>query len=153
MNFTSLNHLKTDCFLLNIWLPFYMKSIIVVLGVFIFSIFVEGFIRIIVLFYHKTEFTFWGVSSLPSPGWAVALVIASLLIYWLSGMLVVTATMYSPKKHLLSLGMLLLLLKGSEVLQTYSIEPMWYLIMILSSPFIGLYLAYYTHSKIHEKNS
>ncbi len=128
-----------------------MKSVLVVLGAFLFSIFVEGFIRIIVLFYHKSEFTFWGVSALPSPSWAIILVLASLLIYWLSGMLTVTATMHSPKKHLLSLAGLILLIKGNEVYQTYDIEPLWYLILILSAPIIGLYLSFFAHSKIHEK--
>lgn len=153
MNLVILNHLKTDCILLNIWLPFFMKSILVVLGAFLFSFFVEGFIRIIVLFYHKSEFTFWGASALPSPEWAILLVIASLLIYWLSGMLAVTATMHSPAKHLFSLGILLIVLKGSEVYNTYAIEPIWYLLLILVAPIIGLYLAFFTHKKIHAQNN
>ena len=128
-----------------------MKSILAVLGAFLFSFFVEGFIRIIVLFYHKSDFSFWGASALPSPEWAILLVIASLLIYWLSGMLAVTATMHSPRKHLLSLGVLILILKGSEAYQTYSIEPICYIILILITPIAGLYLSLFTHLKIHEK--
>ncbi len=115
-----------------------------------FSFFVEGFIRVIVLFYHKSEFAFWGASALPSYEWAIILVTASLLIYWLSGMLTVTATMHSPKKHLLSLAGLILLFKGNEVYQTYATEPLWYLLLILVAPIVGLYLAFFTHSKIHE---
>lgn len=124
-----------------------MKSILTIFGTFLFSIFVEGFIRIIIVFYHQGVFSFFGISSLPSNSWVVILLIALLVIYWLCGMLTVTITESSPKKHLIALWVLISLFRINEIVHFYSIEPTWYLITIFFIPLLSLSLSYITKIK------
>ena len=124
-----------------------MKSIITVAGTFLFSIFVEGFIRVIIIFYHKSEFSFFGISTLPGISWAIIILISILIVSWLSGMLTVTIAGFSPGKHLLALGGLFLLWRLNEIFQTIGTEPVWYLTATVLISFSGLYLSYLTQKK------
>lgn len=124
-----------------------MKSFLTVAGTFLFSIFVEGFIRVIIIFYHKGEFSFFGISTLPGISWAIIILVSILIISWLSGMLAVTISGFSPTKHLLALGGLFLLWRLNEIFQSYGTEPVWYLVAIIIVSFLGLYLSYLTQKK------
>lgn len=122
-----------------------MKSILTVLGTFTFSLFLEGFTRLIILFYNKSEFVYWGVSSLPSPSWIIVIYISVLVISWLCGMLTITISGFSPLKHLIALGFIFMLWRLNEILQTFDSEPLWYLFTIPLCSLAGIYLAYLTN--------
>ena len=129
-----------------------MKSIVSVLGAFLFTIFSEGFIRVIIIFYHKSEFLFFGTTPLPSSIWSIIIFAALLLIYWLSGMLVVTITNFAVVKHLVSFATLLLLWRVNEYVQTDGMEPVWYYaIHLLIIPF-SVYLCFLTYQKTNVKS-
>lgn len=121
------------------------KSILTISGTFLFSLFLEGFIRIIILFYNKSDFVFWGITNLPSPSWIIVIYISVIIIAWLSGMLTVTICGFSPGKHLIALGIVFLLWRANEILQTISTEPLWYLLTIPLCSLTGIYLAYLTN--------
>ena len=124
-----------------------MKSILTVAGAFLFSIFVEGFIRVIIIFYHKGEFSLFGISTLPGISWAIIILVSILIISWLSGMLTVTISGFSPVKHLIALGGLFFLWRLNEIFQSINTEPAWYLLAIVIVSFSGLYLSYLTQKK------
>lgn len=128
-----------------------MKSILIVLGTFLFSVFVEGFIRIIIIFYHLGEFKFFGISTLPSFLWVIVILSSIPVITWLSGMLTITIASYAKEKHLYALGVLLLLWRFNELIQTYEVEPVWYLISLILLTISGLSLAYLTHKNATKK--
>ena len=129
-----------------------MKSILTISGTFLFSLFLEGFIRVIILFYNKSEFEYWGITNLPSPSWIIVIYISVIIIAWLSGMLTVTISGYAPSKHLIALGVVFLSWRVNEILQTIGTEPLWYLITIPVCSLAGIYLAYLTnkHSNVEQ---
>lgn len=94
-----------------------MKSIITLLGTFFFSVFIENFARIVIIFYKQEELIFYGIQSMPGPGWIAALFISVLLGSWLAGMLTITIVPHSPLKHLTSLFILMLIWRLSEYSQ------------------------------------
>ena len=91
-----------------------MKSVLTVLGTFIFGIFCEIFIRIVIIFYHQTEWSFSGLSGIPGLSWVMILSVGIFIGTWISGMLAVTITDFSPDKHLLALLILYFLWRLSE---------------------------------------
>lgn len=132
-----------------------MKSIITVLGSFLFTIFLEGFIRVIVIFYHQESFVFLGTSALPGLSWVAIVIISVGVISWISGMLTVTITGFAPTKHLLALVTLVLFFRINEIMQTYTTESIWYLVGITCSSLTGLYLSFLTqkHSNAQKTSS
>ena len=92
----------------------------------------------------------FGISSFPGTGWVIIIYAAVLATSWLSGMLAVTISGYAPGKHLLSLGVFLLLWRFNEFVQCYGTEPIWYLATIPLSSIIGLILAYKTQQLSNE---
>ncbi len=129
-----------------------MKSILTVFGSFLFSVFVEGFIRVIIIFYHKGEFSLFGISNLPGITWAIIILVSILIISWLSGMLTVTISGFAPVKHLLSLGVLFFFWRTTEIVSIYGTDPGWYLVLSIIASAGGLYLAYLTQ-KSHAGSS
>ncbi len=129
-----------------------MKSILTVLGSFLFSVFVEGFIRVIIIFYHKEEFSLFGITNLPGLSWVIIILFTMLIISWLAGMLTITISEFSPVKHLVSLTFLFIVWRLFEVLQTYETEPVLYHISIVLISLTGIYLAFLTHKKTNATN-
>lgn len=129
-----------------------MKSILTVLGSFLFSVFVEGFIRVIIIFYHKGEFSIFGISTLPGVSWAIIILVSILIVSWLSGMLAVTISGFAPVEHLLFLAALFMLWRATEIFNIYNSDPLWYLILSVFASSGGLFLAYLTQ-KSHVKAS
>tara|TARA_R110000868_G_scaffold304437_30_gene565540 strand:+ start:2591 stop:2989 length:399 start_codon:yes stop_codon:yes gene_type:complete len=126
-----------------------MKSIATVIGSFLFSIFLEGFIRVIIIFYHQESFIFFGTSSLPGLSWVLIIIVSTTVISWICGMLTVTIVDVSPIRHLFALAFLLLFWRITEIIQTYTSEPIWYLIGITAATFLGLYLSFLTLKHTH----
>ncbi len=91
-----------------------MKSVITVFGTFVFGIFCEIFIRIVIIFYHQTEWSFSGLSGIPGLSWLIILGLGIFTATWISGMLTVTITNFSPDKHLFALLALYFLWRLSE---------------------------------------
>lgn len=124
-----------------------MKSFISIFGAFLFSIFSEGFIRVIIIFYHKSEFSFFGLGALPSPSWIWIIFGSLILIYWLSGMLIVTVTGTSVIKHLTGYGTVLILWRIFELLLSSASEPLWYYVVSFVIIPFSLFLCYLTQQK------
>lgn len=127
-----------------------MKSILTVLGAFLFSVFVEGFTRVIIIFYHQLEFSFFGISTLPNTTWGIIFLGSVLVINWISGMLTISVMHSSPKPHILALGILIILFRTNEFFMTRNSEPLWYLISLFLISLLGIALAYLTYSRTND---
>lgn len=119
-----------------------MKSILVVIGTFLFSIFLEGFIRVIILFYHQQEFHLFGTESLPGLSWILIVAVSVFLCSWISSMLSVTLTNYAAGKHLIALAVLFLGWRLLEILQIGFSENTLYSLSFISLQLLAVYLAY-----------
>lgn len=119
-----------------------MRNILISLaGLFLF-LFMEGFIRLIILFYHRSEFVFYGISDLPGYIWVILILIGSLINSWFSGMLIFTVTNDTLKHQVTSFTIALAVWKFIELWQTYNIEPLWYLILSPLLCLTGIYIAF-----------
>lgn len=129
-----------------------MKSVLTVIGTFIFGIFCEIFIRVVIIFYHQTEFNFSGLSGLPGFGWIVILGLGIFIATWISGMLTVTITHFSPNKHLLALFALYFLWRLSEF---YGMEEssLGYSIGLILLQLIALNFAFIIKIKTNEQST
>jgi hypothetical protein len=124
-----------------------MKSFFSLTLGFIGLLFLEGFSRLIMAFYHHIEFHFYGVSHLPSASWIPLLFMVILISTWLITMLILTITNTRLLLHsLLFLGMVLVW-RGIEIANSYQSEPVWYLITICLLHIIGVILAYFLYRK------
>lgn len=114
-------------------------------------LFLEGFIRIVISVYHKSEYAFFGISRLPGTEWVVILYVSVLLISWLSGMIVLTLSRQSPLKHMLALWVIMIVWRINEYHQTSQTEPFWYLATITLMNLTGFSIAYFTSANASEK--
>ncbi len=130
-----------------------MKSIITLLGAFFFAIFLEGFIRIIITFYHQEPFSLFGISSLPGFGWVAIIYVAVFIIYWICSMLIVTITDFSPTKHLYAFGMLALLWRVNEFFQLDKFTNLAYSVSISLVILVSIVLASFVKQKINASTS
>ena len=123
-----------------------MKSILTLFGTFLFGLFFEFFIRIVIVFYHQTEWIFSGLSSIPGTNWIVIFCAGLFVSSWISGMLTVTIINFSHLKHLLLLYFIITFWRISEFFGMN--EPsISYTISITLLQGTALLLAYYTKIK------
>ena len=130
-----------------------MKSILTVLGTFIFCQFIEAFVRIVILLYNQQEFVLYGLESIPGSGWVAALLIGIFTATWLAGMFTVTIIPHSPLKHLSMLFVLLILRRVSEFFQIDEPYAFWYIIAILALQFLALTIVFLIHKKSYAQTS
>ena len=123
-----------------------MRSILTVIGSFVFGLFCEFFIRIVIIFYHQSEWVFSGISGLPGISWIAIFGVGVFTATWISGMLTVTITDFSPKVHLSALFSFYLLWRISEYFGM-QIPSLGYSIGILFIQFCALFLALFIKIK------
>lgn len=121
-----------------------MRSILAVFFGFGLSLFIEGFARIIISFFHTLEPSFFGISALPGTSWIIALYIVSFVSTWLGAMMALTIAGYTPYKHLAAFLALITLWILFETLSSIGISPTWYLITFPFTSIFGALTAAYT---------
>ena len=127
-----------------------MKRIITLFGTFLFAVFCELFVRIVIIIYQQSEFTFYGTASLPGWEWIAIFAVAILISSWIAGMLNATIT---NSAHPLNFGLLLLLMvtwRMSEYFANPEPEFSFSLILVLMH-ITAIFLAYITKQKIDEQ--
>jgi len=130
-----------------------MKQTLTVLSGFLGLLFFEGFARLIITFYHRMDFQFYGISHLPSDVWIVVILLSVITSTWLVTMLVLTVI----NKHLLFyavvFGSIIIAWRGVEISNSYNTEPAWYFFAVVILHIIGIFLAYQSFTRQHEINS
>lgn len=124
-----------------------MKAIITLISGFFGILFFEGFARLIITFYHRVEFNFYGISHLPADVWMYVILASVLTSTWLATMLVLTVLKTNSKRYALLFGILILLWRGIEIANSYKTESIFYFIAVITLHLIGVYLAYLVYTK------
>ncbi len=122
-----------------------MRSITAVFFGFGLNLFIEGFTRIIISFFHTLEPAFFGIDALPGIPWIVSVYLVSIVASWLGAMMTLTIAGFAPRKHLIAFLILLLLWTGFEILSSLNNTPAWYLLSFPLTSLAGALLAYYTY--------
>ena len=129
-----------------------MKTFFSALFGFVFSLFVEGFSRIIISFFHKQEFFFFGIDSLPSSSWVFIIYIVSMISTWLGVMLSLSIADPKSKKAYSIVSVFIILWIIFEMLSSYRMVPLWYLFTFPLTSTAGLIAAKFTYKPISSKN-
>ncbi|MDR9419990.1 hypothetical protein [Gracilimonas sp.] len=119
-----------------------MKPIITLISGFFGILFFEGFARLIITFYHRIEFQFYGISYLPSDAWVIIILLSVLVSTWLVTMLVLTVINKNSLIYTCIFGLILFLWRLVEIGNSYNAEPIWYFITVNLLHLIGITLAY-----------
>lgn len=127
-----------------------MKSIIAVIFGFGFNLFIEGFARIIISFFHTLEPSFFGIEALPGTPWIISVYLVSIIATWLGAMMALTIAGFDPLKHLIAFMFLLTLWSAFEIVSSLYNSPAWYLFTFPITSFAGALLAYYTYQLNHK---
>lgn len=122
-----------------------MKAFLAAIFGFGFSLFVEGFSRIIISFFHKQEFYFFGISALPSPSWILIIYVVSVVSTWLGVMLALSIANKNSDRAFFYVSALIILWIIFEILASVKVVPYWYLFSFPITSIIGLLLANYTY--------
>ncbi|MEX0724598.1 MAG: hypothetical protein WD053_11995 [Gracilimonas sp.] len=129
-----------------------MRQTIALISGFFGLLFFEGFARLIITFYHRIEFQFYGISHLPSDVWVVVILFSVITSTWLVTMLILTVI----NKHLLFYAgvftFIVLGWRAIEIGNSYDSEPFWYFFTVLLLHIIGIFLAYQSFTRQHEIN-
>lgn len=130
-----------------------MKPILTLLSGFAGLLFFEGFARLIITFYHRIDFHFYGISHLPSDIWVVVILLSVITSTWLASMLVLTVLNKNLKFYALLFGGIILSWRGIEIANSYNAEPAWYFGAVIFLHVLAIFLAYLTFTKQHAKIS
>ncbi|SMO37381.1 hypothetical protein [Gracilimonas mengyeensis] len=124
-----------------------MKKLFIYLIGLIGFLFFEGFARLIILFYHRTDFHFYGVSHLPANIWIVVILLSVLVSTWLVSMLVLTILNQNPGKHAISFAGVLVLWRLFEMTNSWGQEPLWYFLSAIGLHLLGVFLAWMLYTR------
>ena len=127
-----------------------MKRILVFLGGFLGYWFLEGFIRLIIMFYHRSEFHFYGISSLPDDSWIIIIMIAVLINTWLVSMMVLSILKIRPMQNAFIISLIFLSWRVFEWVNSHQTEPLWYFITIILLHFLAVFLAFNLYKNQNE---
>ena len=127
-----------------------MKPIITLFSGFLGFLFLEGFARVVITFYHRVEFNFFGVNGLPDTIWIVILLLSVLVSTWLLTMLVLTIIDENIFSYSLSFWGLLMIWRGFEIYNSFQTEPIWYFTTVILLHSLGVILAYKLYIHQHE---
>lgn len=122
------------------------KTITLILG-FLGILFFEGFARLIITFYHRIDFSFYGISHLPSDIWIYVIFASVLTSTWLATMLVLTVINKSIATYSLIFAVIILGWRGFEIANSYHTEPPFYFVGVIGLHLLGVYLAYLAFTK------
>lgn len=115
--------------------------------------FLEGFARIVIMFYHRADFHFYGISHLPSDVWIGVILFAVLINSWLVTMLILSVINKNILFNTLLFGALIMLWRLIEISNSYQQEPLWYFISVIILNSLGIFLAYQLYNRQHEISS
>lgn len=120
-----------------------------------FGLFVEGFSRIIISFFHKQEFYFFGIESLPGFSWILIIYIVSFMATWLGVMLALSMADPNSTKAFYVVSSLIILWIVFETLASFKVVPHWYLLTFPITSLLGLLAAKFTYNlnKTHNASS
>ncbi len=124
-----------------------MKAIITLISGFFGILFFEGFARLIITFYHRVEFNFYGISHLPADVWMYVILASVLTSTWLATMLVLTVLKTNSQRYALLFGFIILIWRGIEIANSHQTEPAFYFFGVITLHLIGVYLAYLVYTK------
>lgn len=130
-----------------------MKPILALISGFFGLLFFEGFARLIITFYHRIEFQFYGISHLPSDIWVTVILLSVVTSTWLVTMLILTIINKSVLFYSVLFGVIVISWRSIEIANSYQTEPIWYFFAVLFLHIIGIFLAYQSFKKQHEVNS
>ena len=130
-----------------------MKSILAICAGFMTMIILEGFARIIIVFYHREDLVFSGLQSLPSITWIIVLLLVILLLGIFGTLLTTTLAGFDPLKHTVSLASLVLILRFIPAL--LRAEQNTYLLTLLpvTISLIGIFIGFVIKSRLINSNS
>ena len=124
-----------------------MKAIITLISGFFGILFFEGFARLIITFYHRVEFNFYGISHLPADVWTYVILASVLTSTWLATMLVLTVLKTNSKRYATLFGLIIMVWRGIEIANSFETESIYYFLSVISLHVIGIYLAYLVYTK------
>lgn len=130
-----------------------MKKFLVLLGGFTAYFFLEGFIRLIIMFYHRLPFNYYGIEHLPANIWVVIIYISVLINTWLVCMVVLSILREQPLLYSGVFASILLGWRTIEILNSFNTEPAWYLLSLPLIHLTGIYLAYKLYTLQYENSS
>lgn len=122
-----------------------LKTLLISLFGFCFGLFVEGFSRIIITFFHKTELSFFGTIGLPSTSWVIVIFVVSFVGSWLGSMLAFSFAKNKTQKVFTILLVIQILWIVFETLASFSVLPAWYLITFPITSILAIFTAKYTY--------
>lgn len=128
-----------------------MKSVLTFIFGFLSLFFLEGFSRLIIAFYHRIEFSFYGLPDLPGNLWVIAIMVSILVTTWLVTMLILTII---NKRNLFNAVLFAVILVGwrsIEIANSYQSEPVWYFITLGFMHLSGVTIAYFIYER-QQKN-
>lgn len=134
---------------------FVLKAFFSAVFGFLFGLFVEGFSRIIISFFHKQDFYFFGIDALPGLSWISIIYFVSFTATWLGVMLALSMADPNSKKAFYIISFLIISWIIFEVLASISVVPLWYLFTFPITSLLGLFTAKFTYNlnKIHNASS
>jgi hypothetical protein len=127
-----------------------MKSFLALTSGFAGFLFLEGFTRLIITFYQRIDFQFYGISHLPSTVWVVVILLSVLTSTWLVSMLILTVINKNTLRHSIIFGIILIGWRGIEFYNSYQSEPLWYFGVALLLHVLGIFLAYHLFNRQHD---
>lgn len=130
-----------------------MKPFFTLAGAFAGYFFLEGFTRLIIMFYHRDEFQFYGISHLPGSAWSVIILVSILVITWLLCMVVLSILRKKPALYAGLFTGILLVWRTFEIANSFHTEPTWYLASVVLLHLLGSVLAYQLYVRSYETAS
>jgi hypothetical protein len=118
-----------------------------------FSLFVEGFSRIIISFFHQQDFYFFGIDALPSPSWIIIIYVVSAVSTWLGVMLTLSISDPNSKNGYLIVSSLIIVWIIFETLSSIKMVPVWYLSTFPFTSLIGLVVAKLSYKPLATANA
>lgn len=128
-----------------------MKPALTLISGFLALLFFEGFARLIISFYHRIAFSFYGVSGLPSLTWGIAILVSVLISTWLTTMLILTILDERIRFYAFFFLGIILCWRSIEIANSYQSEPLWYFGVLIALHILGVVLAILLYERQHEK--
>lgn len=128
-----------------------MKPAITLISGFLAYLFFEGFARLIISFYHRIDYSFYGVSSLPSVIWVIAILSSVLISTWLMAMLILTILDERIKFYAFFFLGIIICWRAIEIANSYHTEPLWYFVLLIGLHTTGVLLAINIYERQRKK--
>jgi hypothetical protein len=124
-----------------------MKAVITFISGFLGILFFEGFARLIITFYHRIEFQFYGISHFPSDVWIYVIFASVITSTWLATMLVLTILENHQRRNAVIFGVIIVLWRVFEIANSYQDEAAWYFGGVIGLHILAISLAYVVYKR------